>query len=406
MVQAELVATKENLQAAIEELQTSNEELQAANEELLASNEELQSTNEELQSVNEELYTVNAEYQRKIGELTALTNDMDNLLSSTDVGTIFLDKDLEIRRFTPQIAETFSLVPHDIGRPIATFAHTMDYPQLIDDLQGVPRQLRAHRARVARRARQVVLPPHPALPRQGDGRRRGPDPHRRERSQGRGGRALPRAAPPQQPPSQRPRRDLLPGREGPVHPHERADGGAARRLRRTRGPWGGRRSSSSTSGRTRPHRGRRRRPRTGEAQHLSAREARRSSDGDAWDTVTRLPIKNKSRSRSSASSGCSATSPRSRTRRRSSARRCDGAISSWPCSRTSSGTRSRRIAHATELLKTDAGSVPERRARVMGVLDRQSSQMARLLDDLLEASRVTQNKIELRICGSSICARR
>lgn len=133
----ELSLTKENLQAAIEELETSNEELQAANEELLASNEELQSTNEELQSVNEELYTVNAEYQRKITELTELTNDMDNLLSSTDIGTIFLDRNLKIRRFTPQIAEAFNLLPQDVGRPIATFAHNIEHPNLTADLQGV-----------------------------------------------------------------------------------------------------------------------------------------------------------------------------------------------------------------------------------------------------------------------------
>jgi two-component system CheB/CheR fusion protein len=136
-LEAELSHTKENLQAAIEELETSNEELQASNEELQASNEELQSTNEELQSVNEELYTVNAEYQRKISELTLLTNDMDNLLSSTEVGTIFLDAELRIRKFTPQIAETFNLVVHDVGRPIATFAHKMDHPELVDDLQRV-----------------------------------------------------------------------------------------------------------------------------------------------------------------------------------------------------------------------------------------------------------------------------
>ena len=135
--------TKENLQAAIEELETSNEELQASNEELLTSNEELQSTNEELQSVNEELYTVNAEYQRKIGELTELTNDMDNLLSSTDIGTIFLDAELKIRKFTPQIAETFSLVPHDVGRTIETFAHQMEHPELVEDLQRVLRDRRS-----------------------------------------------------------------------------------------------------------------------------------------------------------------------------------------------------------------------------------------------------------------------
>ncbi len=97
-LETELSRTKENLQAATEELETSNEELQAANEELLASNEELQSTNEELQSVNEELYSVNAEYQRKIADLTELANDMDNLLSATDIGTIFLDRELKIRK--------------------------------------------------------------------------------------------------------------------------------------------------------------------------------------------------------------------------------------------------------------------------------------------------------------------
>ena len=137
LVEAELDRTKENLQAAIEELETSNEELSAANEELQASNEELQSTNEELQSVNEELYTVNGEYQRKIGELTELTNDMDNLLSSTDIGTIFLDQHLRIRKFTPQIAETFALVPHDVGRRIETFAHKLEYQNLVADLKTV-----------------------------------------------------------------------------------------------------------------------------------------------------------------------------------------------------------------------------------------------------------------------------
>jgi two-component system, chemotaxis family, CheB/CheR fusion protein len=136
-LESELSHTKESLQAAIEELQSTNEELQASNEELQASNEELQSTNEELQSVNEELYTVNAEYQRKIAELTELTNDMDNLLSSTAVGTIFLDKELTIRKFTPQIAETFSLMPHDVGRSIETFAHRLEHPELVDDMRRV-----------------------------------------------------------------------------------------------------------------------------------------------------------------------------------------------------------------------------------------------------------------------------
>ncbi len=136
-VEAELCYTKENLQATIEEMETTNEELQATNEELVASNEELQSTNEELHSVNEELYTVNAEYQRKIGELTEMTDDMDNLLRSTDVGTIFLDQDLRIRKFTPKIAQAFQILPQDVGRSIESFSHNIEHETLLDDVRGV-----------------------------------------------------------------------------------------------------------------------------------------------------------------------------------------------------------------------------------------------------------------------------
>ncbi|MCK6573753.1 PAS domain-containing protein [Myxococcota bacterium] len=117
-LEEELKFTKESLQAMIEELETSNEELQATNEELLASNEELQSANEELQSVNEELHTVNSEHQSKIGELAALNEDVDNLLRATDVGTLFLDEDLRIRRFTPAITSIVPVLSRDVGRPI------------------------------------------------------------------------------------------------------------------------------------------------------------------------------------------------------------------------------------------------------------------------------------------------
>ena len=136
-LEAELKYTKENLQSVTEELESSNEELQAANEELLASNEELQSTNEELQSVNEELYSVNAEYQRKISDLTELANDMENLLASTDIGTVFLDSQLRIRNFTSRAAEIFHLLPHDIGRPIDNLTHSMEYPELAADFRRV-----------------------------------------------------------------------------------------------------------------------------------------------------------------------------------------------------------------------------------------------------------------------------
>ncbi len=133
----ELQQTRENLQAVIEELESTNEEQQATNEELTASNEELQSTNEELHSVNEELYTVNAEYQSKIGELTELNNDIDNLLRSTDIGVVFLDRDLKIRKFTPAATVAINLVEADIYRPLKHITHNLDCPNLLGLLQVV-----------------------------------------------------------------------------------------------------------------------------------------------------------------------------------------------------------------------------------------------------------------------------
>ena len=122
-MEQELQFTRENLQATIEELETSNEELQATNEELLASNEELQSTNEELQSTNEELHTVNVEYQHKIIELTELNNDVENLLSSSLVGKLLIDDNLEIRRFSKEINNIFKILTTDVGRPLTHLTH-------------------------------------------------------------------------------------------------------------------------------------------------------------------------------------------------------------------------------------------------------------------------------------------
>jgi two-component system CheB/CheR fusion protein len=135
-LETELQYTRETLQATIEELETSNEEMQATNEELVASNEELQSTNEELHSVNEELYTVNAEYQQKITELKELNADMSHLLEGTDVGTVFLDSELRIRRFTSQIAKVFRFQATDIGRRISDFSHNIERPQLISEVES------------------------------------------------------------------------------------------------------------------------------------------------------------------------------------------------------------------------------------------------------------------------------
>ncbi|WP_299370878.1 CheR family methyltransferase [uncultured Tateyamaria sp.] len=134
-----LGSTEESLQATIEEMETSNEELQATNEELMSANEELQSTNEELHSVNEELYTVSSEHERKIEELSELTSDMDHLLKSTAIGTIFLDSDLQVRRFTPAAAHTFNLIAQDVGRP---FAHVTARFSTVD-VQDIVRQVQA-----------------------------------------------------------------------------------------------------------------------------------------------------------------------------------------------------------------------------------------------------------------------
>ncbi len=134
---AELRATEERLETTIEELETSNEELQATNEELLSSNEEMQSTNEELQSVNEELYTVNAEHQRKIAELVELNQDLDNLIRGTAIETLFLDRELRIRRYSPSIARSFSLLPADVGRPLSHLASNLEYDEVLDDARQV-----------------------------------------------------------------------------------------------------------------------------------------------------------------------------------------------------------------------------------------------------------------------------
>ena len=136
-LELELQYTRENLQAIVEELESSNEEQQASNEELIASNEELQSTNEELHSVNEEIHTVNAEYQSKIQELTELGHDIDNLLKSTKIGVIFLDRQLKIRKFTPAASKIIALRHTDVERPLAELSWKIDCPNFLDLLERV-----------------------------------------------------------------------------------------------------------------------------------------------------------------------------------------------------------------------------------------------------------------------------
>jgi two-component system CheB/CheR fusion protein len=144
----ELQEARQQLRAERDEKQTSQEELKSINEELQSTNEELQSTNEELttskeemQSMNEELQTVNHELQSKVDELSDTSNDMKNLLDSTDIATLFLDDGLLVRRFTPRISGVIKLILSDIGRPITDIVTTLDYPELSDDAHKVLKSL-------------------------------------------------------------------------------------------------------------------------------------------------------------------------------------------------------------------------------------------------------------------------
>jgi len=126
-------STVEEMQASQEELKSANEELQSANEELQSTNEELTSSKEEMQSLNEELQTVNAELQAKVDDFSRLDNDMKNLLNSTDIATLFLDKELKIRRYTNQATKIFKLIKSDIGRPITDQVSDIYYPEMAED---------------------------------------------------------------------------------------------------------------------------------------------------------------------------------------------------------------------------------------------------------------------------------
>ncbi len=147
-LEKQLAINKEYLQSvtqeaenATQELQSSNEELQSSNEELQSMNEELQTSREELQSVNEELVTVNAELQKKMDELSQSNSDMNNLLTGTEIATIFLDSGLRIKRFTPMATGIVKLIPSDIGRPLEQFATNLADENLVRDVEQVMKTL-------------------------------------------------------------------------------------------------------------------------------------------------------------------------------------------------------------------------------------------------------------------------
>ncbi len=137
----ELQKTREEMQTTQEELKSTNEEMQSTNEELQSTNEELTTSKEEMQSLNEELQTVNIELQSKINDYMVANNDMKNLLNSTDIATLFLDKELNIRRYTDQLTKLFKLRPTDVGRPFTDMVTDLRYPEITDHAMEVLRTL-------------------------------------------------------------------------------------------------------------------------------------------------------------------------------------------------------------------------------------------------------------------------
>ncbi|WP_220377361.1 CheR family methyltransferase [Paraburkholderia sp. BL27I4N3] len=139
-LETELTRTKELLQSNVEqsslstqELKASNEELQAINEEMRSATEELETSKEELQSVNEELATVNAELQAKVEDEAKANDDLQNLIASTGIATIFVDRAMRIKRFTAPAVDIFNLIETDIGRPLLDLRHRLNYPELAQD---------------------------------------------------------------------------------------------------------------------------------------------------------------------------------------------------------------------------------------------------------------------------------
>jgi len=139
----EMQTSRADLQAANESLQSANEELQSTNEELQSTNEELTTSKEEAQSMNEELQTINGELQSKLDDLSLAQSDMQNLLNSTDIATLFLDNGLNVRRYTEQATSIFHLRESDVGRPLSDLASILNYPQLKTDVKETLRTLTA-----------------------------------------------------------------------------------------------------------------------------------------------------------------------------------------------------------------------------------------------------------------------
>ncbi|WP_421621442.1 chemotaxis protein CheB [Alkalilimnicola ehrlichii] len=139
----EIIALREEARVSRDALQSSNEELQSTNEELQSTNEELTTSKEEMQSMNEELQTINSELQAKLDDLALAQSDMQNVLNSIEIAILFLDQDLNVRRYTERASTIFSLRESDIGRPLSDLTTTLDYPTLHEDAAETLRTLEA-----------------------------------------------------------------------------------------------------------------------------------------------------------------------------------------------------------------------------------------------------------------------
>ena len=196
-LEQELEATRTELQGAIRNLEISSEEQKAVNEEALSVKEEFQSTNEELltskeelQSLNEELTALNSQLQETLERQRTTSNDLQNVLYSTDIATLFLDTNLNIRFFTPATKSLFSVIPSDVGRPLADLNSLAADGALLTDARAVLQSARANRARDRSAERRLVHPPHIAVPHPGQrGRGRRHHLRRYHRAEAYGGRA-------------------------------------------------------------------------------------------------------------------------------------------------------------------------------------------------------------------------
>ena len=149
--EARLTASRAEHETTIQDLRVANEELQSINEEYRSASEELETSKEELQSMNEELRTVNAELKSKLDSIASAHSDLKNIVAATDIGTLFLDRKLRIRMFTPHVAELFNITELDVGRAITDFTHRLDDEGIAADVQGVLRDLNSTEREVATR---------------------------------------------------------------------------------------------------------------------------------------------------------------------------------------------------------------------------------------------------------------